>query len=189
MLVLASRSPRRREILQQAGIPFVVRPMDVDETPLPGEAPRAYVKRIASEKAAAAALLSVDGEIVLAADTTVTIHGEILGKPLDAADAQRMLRMLSGQRHHVLTAFCLRSGSQIIEDCAETSVWFAPLSPEEIAAYTAGGEPADKAGAYAIQGLASKFVERIEGCYFNVMGLPVSLVYRCLAKADLLRLL
>jgi septum formation protein len=177
MLVLASRSPRRREILQQAGIPFVVRPADVDETPLPAEPVRDYVARIARAKADAARL-AADGEIVLAADTTVAIHGEILAKPLDAADARRMLRLLSGQRHEVLTAICLRSASRVIEDCAETSVWFAPLSPEEIADYAETGEPMDKAGGYAIQGLASKFVQRIAGCYFNVMGLPVAMVYR-----------
>jgi len=184
MLVLASRSPRRREILQQAGIPFVVRPMEVDETPLPGEAAREYVTRIAREKAGAAAagLGLHDGEIVLGADTTVLIHGEILAKPLDAADARRMLQMLSGQRHEVLTGICLRSADHVIEDCAETSVWFAPLSPQEIEDYAASGEPMDKAGAYAIQGLASKFVERIEGCYFNVMGLPVAMVYRHLRE-------
>ena len=179
MLVLASRSPRRRDILQQAGIPFVVRPMEVDETPLPGEPARDYVTRVAREKAnAAAAGVAAHGKIVLAADTTVTIHGEILGKPVDAADARRMLHMLSGQRHEVLTGICMRSANRTIEDCAETSVWFASLGPEEIEEYAASGEPMDKAGAYAIQGLASKFVERIEGCYFNVMGLPVAMVYR-----------
>jgi septum formation protein len=180
MLVLASRSPRRREILQQAGIPFIVRPMDVDETPLPGEAARDYVTRIAREKASAAPAAA--GEIVLAADTTVSIDGQILGKPSDPADARRMLHMLSGQRHDVLTAICLRSASRVIEDCAETSVWFAPLSSQEIEDYAASGEPMDKAGAYAIQGLASKFVQRIEGCYFNVMGLPVAMVYRHLKE-------
>ena len=183
MLVLASRSPRSREILQQAGIPFVVRPMEVDETPLPGEAARDYVTRIAREKArVAGAGLVAEGEIVLAADTTVVIHGQILAKPVDAADAQRMLRVLSGQRHAVLTGICLRSASRVIEDCAETSVWFAPLSAQEIEDYAASGEPMDKAGAYAIQGLASKFVQRIEGCYFNVMGLPVAMVYRHLRE-------
>jgi septum formation protein len=176
MLVLASRSPRRREILLQAGIPFVVRPTEVDETPLPGEAAHDYVTRIARAKAGAAA--AAPDEIVLAADTTVVIHGEILGKPLNVADAGRMLRMLSGQRHQVLTGICMRSGSRVIEDCAETSVWFATLSPREIEDYAAGGEPMDKAGAYAIQGMASKFIQRIEGCYFNVMGLPVAMVYR-----------
>jgi septum formation protein len=183
MLVLASRSPRRRDILQNAGIPFVVRPMDVDETPLPGEAARDYVTRIARAKAgAAAAGLTLDGEIVLGADTTVAIQREILGKPLDAADARRMLHLLSGRRHDVLTGICLRSASRVIEDCAATSVWFAPLSTEEIDSYVAGGEPMDKAGAYAIQGLASKFIQRIEGCYFNVMGLPVAMVYRHLRE-------
>jgi septum formation protein len=157
--------------------------MEVDETPLPGEAARDYVTRIARAKAAAAAAgFTADGEIVLGADTTVAIQGEILGKPLDAADARRMLHMLSGQRHEVRTAICLRSASRAIEDCAETSVWFAPLSPQEIDDYAASGEPMDKAGAYAIQGLASKFVQRIEGCYFNVMGLPVALVYRHLRE-------
>ncbi len=180
--MLASRSPRRREILRQAGIPFVVRPMEVDETPLPGEAARDYVTRIAREKAGAAAAPDADGEIVLGADTTVSIGNEILAKPLDAADARRMLALLSGQRHAVLTGICLRSGRRIIEDCAETSVWFGPLSEQEIEEYAASGEPMDKAGGYAIQGLASKFVQRIEGCYFNVMGLPVALVYRHLRE-------
>jgi septum formation protein len=180
MLVLASRSPRRRDILQQAGIPFRIQPADVDETPLPGEAARDYVIRIAHAKAVA--VTSAPGEIVLAADTTVSIHGEILAKPLDAADARRMLNLLSGQRHEVLTGICLRSPARLIEDCAETSVWFAPLSPQEIADYAASGEPMDKAGAYAIQGLAAKFIQRIEGCYFNVMGLPVALVYRHLKE-------
>lgn len=179
MLVLASRSPRRREILQMAGIPFVVRPMEVDETPLPGEAARDYVTRIAREKASAAA---APGEIVLGADTTIVVHGEILAKPLDAADARRMLQLLSGQRHEVLTGICLRSASRVIEDCGETSVWFAPLSSKEIEDYAASGEPMDKAGAYAIQGLASKFIQRIEGSYFNVMGLPVAMVYRHLRE-------
>ncbi len=176
MLVLASRSPRRSEILRQAGIPFVIRPAGVDETPIQGEPARDYVARIARKKAGAAA--ATEGEIVLGADTTVEIHGEILGKPRDAADAARMLEMLSGRRHQVLTGICLRSAAGTIEDCAETSVWFAPLSSDEIADYAASGEPLDKAGAYGIQGLASKFVERIEGCYFNVMGLPVALVYQ-----------
>ena len=122
------------------------------------------------------------GEIVLAADTTVVIQGEILAKPLDTADARRMLHLLSGQRHEVLTGICLRSANRMVEDCAETSVWFAPLSTQEIANYAASGEPMDKAGAYAIQGLASKFIQRIEGCYFNVMGLPVAMVYRHLRE-------
>lgn len=180
MLVLASRSPRRREILQQAGIPFVVRTLDVDETPLPAEGARDYVARVARDKAHAAGV--APGEIVLAADTTVVIGDEILAKPVDVADARRMLHMLSGQRHEVLTGICLRSPNRVVQDCAQTSVWFAPLSSHEIEDYAASGEPMDKAGAYAIQGLASKFIERIDGCYFNVMGLPVSMVYRHLRE-------
>jgi len=180
MLVLASRSPRRSEILRQAGIPFTVRPVEVDETPRDGESPRAYVERLALAKAMA--VQAGPEETVLAADTTVTIDGAVLAKPADAADAGRMLALLSGRRHEVLTGICLRHGDSLIRDCASTAVWFRTLSAEEIAAYVASGEPEDKAGAYAIQGLASKFVERIEGCYFNVMGLPVSLVYGHLAR-------
>jgi len=180
MLVLASQSPRRSEILRQAGIPFTVRPVEVDETPLSGERPRAYVERLALAKALAAP--AGQQETVLAADTTVTIDGAVLGKPADAADARRMLALLSGRRHDVLTGICLRKGDSVILDCATTAVWFQALSSEEIDEYVASGEPEGKAGAYAIQGLASKFVERIEGCYFNVMGLPVALVYRHLAR-------
>jgi septum formation protein len=177
MLVLASRSPRRAEILRNAGIPFVVRPADVDEAPHDGELPRDYVMRIAAEKARAAAGAS---EIVLGADTTVVVDGEILGKPRDAADAARMLALLSGRRHEVLTGICLQSAARTARECAETSVWFMPLSRVDIEDYVASGEPMDKAGAYGIQGLASKFVERLDGCYFNVMGLPVALVYQML---------
>ncbi len=149
---------------------------------MPGESAREYVTRIARDKAEAAEL--APGEIVLTADTTVTIHGQILGKPENAADARRMLEMLSGRRHEVFTGICLRSAGALIEDRAETSVWFAPLTEREIADYAASGEPMDKAGGYAIQGLASKFVEHIEGCYFNVMGLPVAMVYRHLRGLD-----
>src|ERR1700722_7904859 len=180
MLVLASRSPRRSEILQQAGIPFVVRPADIDETPRCDEPPRDYVTRVAREKAMA--VPAAPGEIVLAADTTVVIGGRILGKPRDPADATRMLETLSGQRHDVISGICLRTAAHSIEDCSATSVWFAALSRAEIEEYVAGGEPMDKAGAYGIQGVAARFVERIEGCYFNVMGLPVALVYRRLRE-------
>ena len=178
MLVLGSRSPRRSDILRQAGIPFVVRPMEVDE--FLGVSKQCESAR--AKAAAAAAGFTADDEIVLGADTTVAIQGEILGKPLDATDARRMLHMLSGRRHDVLTGICLRSAGRVIEDCSETSVWFAPLSAEEIEDYVASCEPMDKAGAYAIQGLASKFIQRIEGCYFNVMGLPVAMVYRYLRE-------
>jgi septum formation protein len=182
MLVLASQSPRRSEILRQAGIPFTVRVADVDESPLPGEMPPAYVRRLAEAKARA--VLAAPDETVLGADTTVVIDGEILAKPADAADARRMLALLSARRHEVLTGICLRRGEQAVCDHAVTAVVFAPLTEREIAEYVASGEPMDKAGAYAIQGLASKFVERIEGDYFNVMGLPVALLYRKLKSAQ-----
>ena len=181
MLVLASRSPRRSEILRQAGIPFTVRVSDVDESVLPGESPGAYVQRLAEAKAMA--VTAGQGDIVLGADTTVVISGEILAKPADARDAHRMLALLSGRRHEVLTGICMRRGARATCDCVTTAVVFAELSEREIAEYVASGEPMDKAGAYAIQGLASKFVERIEGDYFNVMGLPVALVYRRLREA------
>lgn len=181
MLVLASQSPRRSEILRQAGIPFTVRVADVDESVLAGEAPHEYVQRLARAKAYA--VEASEDETVLGADTTVVIDSEILAKPADAADACRMLTRLSGRRHEVLTGVCLRRGTEATCDCVTTSVVFAPLSGAEIAEYVASGEPMDKAGAYAIQGLASKFVERIEGDYFNVMGLPVALVYRRLQNA------
>jgi septum formation protein len=176
VLVLASRSPRRAEILRQAGIPFTVRTADVDETPRDGEKPEDYVRRLAEEKA-----LAIDArpdETVLAADTTVVIDGEILGKPADAADARRMLALLSGRRHEVLTGIAIRRGDDLIRDWAATEVWFATMSDHEIEQYVASGEPMDKAGAYAIQGLACKHIEKIEGCYFNVVGLPIALVYR-----------
>ena len=180
MLVLASQSPRRSEILRQAGIPFTVRAADVDESVRPGESPGAYVQRLAEAKAMAVAAAAE--ETVLGADTTVVIDGEILAKPADARDAHRMLARLSGRRHEVLTGICLRRGTQANCDIATTAVIFTPLSEREIAEYVASGEPMDKAGGYGIQGLASKFVERIEGDYFNVMGLPVALVYKKLRQ-------
>jgi len=185
MLVLASQSPRRSEILRQAGIPFCVRVAPVDETPLAGEKPDDYVRRLAESKA-----LAVDAapdETVLGADTTVVVDGEMLGKPENAADAHRMLAMLSGRRHEVMTGICIRRGPSVIGDRAVTAVWFASMSESEIEEYVASGEPMDKAGAYAIQGLASKFIERIDGCYFNVVGLPVALLYRYLRQCPLTR--
>jgi septum formation protein len=175
-LVLASRSPRRAELLRAAGIDFTVRVNDIDETPHPSEDPRDYCVRLAKEKARTVS--AGPDEIVLAADTTVVLANEILGKPLDAADAARMLRALSGKRHEVITAICLRCGDRLITDLESTSVWFAPMTDSEIAGYVASGEPMDKAGAYGIQGLASKFIDRIEGSYTNVVGLPISLLYR-----------
>jgi len=141
-----------------------------------GEAPEDYVRRLAEAKALA--VPAVPDEIVLGADTTVVIDGEILAKPDDPADARRMLSLLSGRRHEVITGICLRRGEERIGDREITAVWFSPMSEQEIAGYVATGEPMDKAGAYAIQGRASKFIPRVEGCYFNVMGLPISLVYR-----------
>jgi len=176
MLVLASQSPRRSEILRLAGISFTVRATPVDETPLAGERPEDYVQRLAEAKASA--VPATPDELVLGADTTVVIDGEMLGKPADEADARRMLAMLEGRRHQVITGICLKRGAERVRDWAETQVWFASLSAGEIEDYAATGEPMDKAGAYAIQGLASKYVEKIEGCYFNVMGLPVALIYR-----------
>ena len=177
-LVLASQSPRRAEILRQAGILFVVRVASVDETPLPAEDPIEYVRRLAEAKAVA--VPAEEGETVLGADTTVVVDGQMLAKPEDAADARRMLSLLSGRRHEVITGICLRRGEERLCDHAVTAVWFAPMSEREIEDYVASGEPMDKAGGYAIQGLASKFIPRIEGCYFNVVGLPVSLLWRYL---------
>jgi septum formation protein len=176
MLVLASQSPRRAEILRQAGIPFVIRAAPVDETPLSQETAEDYVRRLAEAKARA--VPSDPAEIVLAADTTVIVDREILAKPVDAADARRMLALLSGRRHEVMTGICLRRGEEQICDRAVTAVWFAPMSAQEIDDYVASGEPMDKAGGYAVQGAASKFIPRIEGCYYNVMGLPIAMVYR-----------
>lgn len=176
MLVLASGSPRRQEILQRAGIPFVARPVHVDESLRPGEDASACVRRLAREKAQACP--AAPGDVVLGADTVVVVDEEILGKPADAAGAARMLRLLSGREHLVMTGICLRSSSALIEAVEATRVRFVPLSPREVELYVASGEPMGKAGAYAIQGLASKFIDRVEGCYFNVVGLPVALVYR-----------
>lgn len=148
----------------------------VEEVRRAGESPVDYARRLAQAKAEAA-WESAD-EIVLGADTVVVIDGQVLEKPADAADARAMLRLLSGREHTVITGICLLHRDGIILDHSATQVRFAPLTESEIAAYVASGEPFDKAGAYAIQGLASKFVESVNGCYFNVMGLPVSLVYR-----------
>ncbi len=176
MLVLASQSPRRAEILRQAGIPFEVAVPSVDESPFEDELPEDYVQRLAESKALAVG--AAPDRVVLGADTTVVIDGEMLGKPENDDDARRMLAALSGRRHEVITGICLRLPAEVIRDWASTSVWFAPMTEREIDDYVASGEPRDKAGAYAIQGLASKFIEKIEGCYFNVVGLPVALVYR-----------
>lgn len=175
MLVLASNSPRRKEILTAAGIPFVSRAPNIAEQRRPNERPLAYVRRLAEEKAYAIPISP--GEIILAADTTVVFQEQILEKPRDQADALRMLRLLSGHEHRVITGICLRTADAKIIDVAITKVRFLPMTEQELADYVASGEPMDKAGAYAIQGRASKFIDRIEGCYFNVVGLPVSLLH------------
>jgi septum formation protein len=175
-LVLASKSPRRQQILRDAGIPFVVRASNVVEERRPEESPSDYVRRLAEEKAFAVPMHP--GEVVLGADTTVVVDHHVLEKPRDTSDAMRMLALLSGREHEVITGICLRSESRKIVDVAITRVRFVPLREEELEAYAASGEPMDKAGAYAIQGLASKFIDRIDGDYFNVVGLPVALVFR-----------
>ena len=180
MLILASQSPRRKEILERAGFTFTIQIPDVDEAVLSGEAPQSYVRRIAARKATAIKLQP--GDCVLAADTTVVVDNQILGKPADAADAVRMLRLLQGRSHEVITGICLRFKNQIVIDAAVTQVHFDVMTEDEITAYAASGEPMDKAGAYGIQGLASRYISGIEGCYYNVMGLPVSLVARQLRR-------
>jgi septum formation protein len=180
MIVLASRSPRRADLLRSAGLEFVLRAADIDETPRAGEAALDYAQRLAEEKNLA--IESTLGEIVLAADTVVVLGSEIMGKPAGAADARRMLMALSGRRHDVITAICLRADRRIIRDSASTAVWFSPMTGDEIESYIASGEPMDKAGAYGIQGIASRYIDRIDGSYTNVVGLPVALLYRRLAE-------
>jgi septum formation protein len=190
-LILASASPRRAELLRAAGIPFEVRPAHIDEELRPGEDARTYVSRLATEKARVVHA-SANGRAVLAADTVVVIDGKVLGKPVNAEDARRMLRLLSGRTHEVLTAVALIAGSAVHREPVVdaridmTAVEFTPLEPAEIDWYVATGEPSDKAGAYAIQGLASRFVTRIDGSYSNVVGLPVSLVYAMCTRAGIL---
>ena len=174
-VVLASASPRRAELLKAAGIAFEVVVADIDERVLPGEDAETYACRVAEAKARAVRS-KVHGRPVLAADTVVVVDGQILGKPVDAADAARMLRVLSGREHEVLTAVSFGPNTVV----ARTVVEFEPLTRAEIEWYVASGEPMDKAGAYGIQGLASRFIARIEGSYTNVVGLPVALVYALL---------
>jgi septum formation protein len=222
MLVLASRSPRRCELLRQGGYTFLVRPADIPEDPHPGEDPIAYVTRLARQKAEAVYAQMSFGEnlapteeaasartaeqsapermkgtdsgpyfrpspaekasgagealIVLGADTTVTLDNHILGKPVDTEDARRMLRLLSGRTHRVVTGIAIATGARTEIAAEVTAVKFLTLSEEEIEAYVASGEPMDKAGAYAIQGRAARWIPRIEGDYFNVVGLPLALV-------------
>ncbi len=197
MLVLASASPRRRELLAQVGYVFKVHPAQIPEEPLAGEDPIAYVVRLAREKAEAVfreltaatngrGMDSDEGRLaVLGADTTVTLDKQILGKPEDAADAARMLRLLSGRTHRVITGVALMTEERVEVAAEATGVRFLTLRDEEIAAYVAGGEPMDKAGAYAIQGRAARWIPRVEGCYFNVVGLPLALVCSLLEGAGI----
>ena len=176
-IILASASPRRKELLQQIGIAFTTAPAHVDERALAGEEPEAYAVRVALDKARTAAKKFSSG-VIIAADTIVVLEGVILGKPADAADAERMLKMLSGQMHTVITGLAVMDAGagKALTRTAITRVWFRNLSPERITSYVASGEPLDKAGAYGIQGKGALLVERIEGCYFNVVGLPLPLL-------------
>jgi septum formation protein len=185
MLVLASASPRRQELLRNAGILFDVQPAHIPEDPLPGEHAKDCAERLAREKALAVAKQR-PRDVVLGADTVVVVDGQILGKPLDAADAVRMLRMLSGREHHVITGVCVVANGQSSVANETTAVTMSEISENEIADYVATGEPVDKAGAYAIQGVASRWIPRIEGDYSNVVGLPVALVWRMLRDTALL---
>lgn len=168
--------------MKAAGISFEVLAADIDETPIPNEDPAAYVKRLAIEKAQAVLRLRPDAH-VLGADTTVTIDGHILGKPVDEDDAARMLRLLRGRAHDVHTGVALVSAKGTRSAVDTTRVWFAPMTDKDIAWYIATGEPVDRAGAYAIQGFASRFIPRIEGSYSNVVGLPVALVSSILRES------
>jgi septum formation protein len=183
MLVLASASPRRRELLTQAGYQFSIHPAHIPEDPHPNEDPIAYVTRLARQKAEFVFAELSNGsngsappQVVLGADTTVTLDNQILGKPENEADAARMLRILSGRTHRVITGVALVTATRTEVAAEVTAVQFLTLSEQEIAAYIATGEPSDKAGAYAIQGHAARWIPRIQGCYFNVVGLPISLV-------------
>ena len=196
-LVLASGSPRRAELLRAAGYDFNVVVTDVDESIRTGEPPEIYVRRLAAEKSAAAVRAGRGGRegppyeglppapeqpIIVGADTVVVVDGEILGKPRDDAHGEAMLRLLSGKRHMVVTGVSLRQGAYELGRVEQTSVYFRALSADEVAWYVASGEGRDKAGAYAIQGLASRFIPRIEGSYSNVVGLPVAAVAELLTS-------
>ncbi len=176
-LTLASRSPRRRELLEHLGLCLEVRPADTDETPFPAEPPADYVRRVAREKARAAT-----GETVLAADTVVVLQGTALGKPRDVDDARRMLRALSGQRHEVMTGVCARRGGREEVLAVTSEVRFVTITGAQIDWYVATGEPLDKAGAYAVQGAGGAFVAELRGSVSNVVGLPLAETMSLLAR-------
>lgn len=176
-VILASASPRRRELLSLIGLEHEVRPADVDETRVAGEAPRAYADRLARAKANAAASPDV---VAIGCDTIVVVDGEVLGKPRDEADATRMLRLLSGRSHMVMTAVAVAFAGRMASDVVQVGVTFRPLGDSEIADYIRTGEPMDKAGAYGIQGYGATIVDRVAGDYFAVMGLPLNRLVRLL---------
>jgi septum formation protein len=189
MLILASSSPRRRELLTTAGLEFTVQSADIDERVQPEESAAKYVQRLAVEKAQAiwernAASDSIDDPlVVLGADTTVVLDGEIMGKPVHHAEAQRMLKALAGRTHQVLTGIAAVTRAGVVSEVEITQVFFDLIDEEEMMQYIASGEPLDKAGAYGIQGYAARWIPRIEGCFFNVMGLPLARTMALLAKA------
>jgi septum formation protein len=191
-LILASASPRRRELLAQAGLEFEVVPADIDEAMRDDEPANLYVQRLAREKAELVwqRRCGEDSEsvplCVLGADTTVVLDGEILGKPVDVADAERMLRQLSGRTHQVHTGIVLVGHGFVLQHVETTDVYFRDIWEEELAAYLASGDPMDKAGAYGIQGYAARWISQIKGDYFNVMGSPIAATMRLLAEAGLL---
>ena len=170
-IILASKSPRRQQLLRQLGVEFTIQTADIDETMFPGRKPKDEVARVSALKARA--VVCAPDDLVISADTIVVADDTILGKPKDEADAARMLRLLSGRAHTVMTGLSVRRGEAVSTTVVKTSVWFRQLTDGEIARYIATGEPMDKAGAYGIQGLAGVFVERLDGDYFSVMGLPV----------------
>jgi len=177
-LVLASGSPRRRQLLEMLGIRVLVRPSEIQEIPLPRETPESYSRRLARDKARA-----VPGELVLGADTIVVVDGQVLEKPVDRADAVRMLERLQGRRHEVITSICLVANGQEHQATDTTAVYFRPAARSWLASYVETGEPMDKAGAYGIQGYGATLIERVEGDFFGVMGLPIRLVLELLERA------
>jgi septum formation protein len=187
MLILASSSPRRHQLLQLAGFAFTAEAADLDESIQAGESPAKYVQRLALEKAQAVwerhKARQSEGLVVLGADTTVVCEGAILGKPVDRADARRMLEMLAGRTHQVLTGIAVVSRQGMFSEVEITQVFFDLISEEEMSHYLSSSEPWDKAGAYGIQGYAARWIPRIEGCFFNVMGLPLARTIALLAKA------
>lgn len=181
-VILASRSPRRRELLALVGITHEVRPADIDERYLPGETPRAHAERLAREKAAR---IAAPDAVTIGSDTIVVVDGDILGKPTDEGDAARMLRQLSGRSHTVVTAVAVDWRGRIESGVEEVGVTFKALDDDEIAAYIRTREPMDKAGAYGIQGFGATIVERVDGDYFAVMGLPLQLLVKVLRRHGL----